>query len=109
MRAWAQALESCAARRKSVLAAFFSGSKEVLPWPVAAPRVKDASAVSPKGVCMTRAEFLEAASDRLSEAIILLTAAGEDCLAFEVEAIADRVEFRAVPVAVKKRAVDLER
>ncbi len=54
---------------------------------------------------MTRAEFLEAASERLSEAIILLTAAGEDCLAFEVEAIADRVDFSAVPVAVKKRAV----
>ena len=33
---------------------------------------------------MTRAEFLEAASERLSEASILLTAAGEDCLAFEV-------------------------
>ena len=58
---------------------------------------------------MTRAELLEAASERLSGAIILLTAAGEDCLAFEVEAIADRVEFSAVPVAVKKRAGGLER
>lgn len=64
---------------------------------------------SPKGVCMTRAEFLEAATERLSEVIILLTAAGEDCLALEVEAIADRVEFRAIPVAVKKRKVGLER
>lgn len=63
----------------------------------------------PKGVCMTRAELLEAASERLSEAIILLTAAGEDCLAFEVEAIADRVDFSAVPVAVQKRAGALER
>ncbi len=57
---------------------------------------------------MTRAEFLEAASERLSEAIILLTAAGEDCLAFELEAIADRVDLRAVPVAVKSRADDCE-
>ena len=55
---------------------------------------------------MTRAELLEAASERLSGAIILLTAAGEDCLAFEVQAITDRVEFSAVPVAVKKRAVE---
>jgi hypothetical protein len=58
---------------------------------------------------MTRAELLEAASDRLSEAIILLTAAGEDRLAFEVEGIADRVDLRAVPTVVKKRAVGLER
>ena len=58
---------------------------------------------------MTRAELLEAVSERLSAAIILLTAAGEDCLAFEVEAIADRVEFSAVPVAVKTRAGGLER
>ena len=53
---------------------------------------------------MTRAEFLEAAFERLSEAVILLTAAGEDCLAFEVEAIAESLDFRTVPVAVKKAA-----
>jgi hypothetical protein len=58
---------------------------------------------------MTRAELLEAVSERLSGAIIFLTAAGEDCLGFEVEAIADRVEFSAVPVAVKTRAGGLER
>lgn len=73
------------------------------------PRVKDETAVSLRGVFMTRAELLEAASDRLSEAIILLTAAGEDCLAFDVEAIADRVDLSAVPVAVKKRVVGFER
>ena len=56
---------------------------------------------------MTRAELLEAASEHLRGAIILLTAAGEDRLAFDVEALADRVEFRAAPSAVKKRAVAL--
>ena len=57
---------------------------------------------------MTRAELLKAVSERLSEAIILLTAAGEDCLAFDVEAIADRVDFSAVSSAVKRRAGGLE-
>ena len=38
MRAWEQGFASRAAlARKSVIAAFYSGSKEVLPWPVAAP------------------------------------------------------------------------
>ena len=55
---------------------------------------------------MTRAEFLKAASQRLSEAIIFLTAAEEDRLAFDLEAIADRVEFRTVPFAVKTRAAE---
>ena len=32
MRAWEQGFAS-----ESVIAAFYSGSKEVLPWPVAAP------------------------------------------------------------------------
>ena len=58
---------------------------------------------------MTRAELLKAASERLSEAIILLTAAGEDCLAFDVEAIADRVDLSAVSSAVKRRVGGLER
>ena len=53
---------------------------------------------------MTRAELLEAASERLSGAIVLLTAAGEDCLAFEVEAIADRVDVGTVPLTVTTRA-----
>ena len=58
---------------------------------------------------MTRAKLLEAASDRLNEAVILLTAAGEDGLAFEVEAIAGRVELSPMPIAVKARPGGLER
>ena len=98
-----------AARAEFATAAFYNGSKEVLPWPVAAPRELRMRRRQPKGVCMARAELLEAVSERSSGVIILLTAAGEDCLAFEVHAIADRVEFSAVSVAVKTRAGGLER
>jgi hypothetical protein len=44
---------------------------------------------------MTCAELLEAASEHLLGAIILLTAASEDRLAFDVEALTDRVDFSA--------------
>ena len=46
---------------------------------------------------MDRAELLAAASEHLSTAIILLTAAGEDRLALDVEEIADWVDFSRVP------------
>jgi len=42
---------------------------------------------------MTRAELLEAASSRLTEAALLLVAAGEDHLAAETEELAEWVEF----------------
>jgi hypothetical protein len=44
---------------------------------------------------MTRTELLDAAGERLSQAVILLTAAGEDCLAFQVEAVAEGLEHVA--------------
>ena len=44
---------------------------------------------------MTRAELLEAASSKLTEAAILLLVAGEDHLATEVEEITERVDFSA--------------
>ncbi len=84
---------------------FLSSSNEVLPVPYCALRVKDRSAFS-RRVRMKRAELLEAATEHLSGAVVLLTAAGEDCLAFEVEAIVDRIDFSGVPIAVEKRAKD---
>ena len=44
---------------------------------------------------MTRAELLEAASSKLTEAAILVLVAGEDRLATEVEEITERVDFSA--------------
>ncbi|HEX2449014.1 MAG TPA: hypothetical protein VHK26_12665 [Methyloceanibacter sp.] len=46
---------------------------------------------------MDRAELLAAASHHLTAAIILLTAAGEDRLALDVEEIAEWVDFSSVP------------
>jgi hypothetical protein len=42
---------------------------------------------------MNREELLEAASQHLSRAIILLTAAGEDRLALAIEEVADSFDF----------------
>ena len=42
---------------------------------------------------MNREELLEAASQHLSRAIILLTAAGEDRLALAIEEVADLFDF----------------
>jgi hypothetical protein len=42
---------------------------------------------------MNREELLEAASQYLSRAIILLTAAGEDRLALAIEEVADSFDF----------------
>jgi hypothetical protein len=42
---------------------------------------------------MTRAELLEAASSRLTEAALFLVAADEDHLAADAEELAERVEF----------------
>jgi hypothetical protein len=53
---------------------------------------------------MTRAELLDAAGERLSQAVILLTAAGEDCLAFQVEAVAEEVEAAPRVIAPRARA-----
>jgi hypothetical protein len=55
-----------------------------------------------RGYVMTRAELIEAASKHLSEAIILLIAAGEDHLAIDVEALVDRVDLRAIPFRVSQ-------
>ena len=46
---------------------------------------------------MTRAELLEAASMKLAEAVLLLTAAGEKRLARDAEELAEQVEFNAMP------------
>jgi hypothetical protein len=48
---------------------------------------------------MTRTELLEAASQHLTNAAVLLTAAGEDRLALDVEHIVEWVEFANVPAA----------
>ena len=51
---------------------------------------------------MTRAEILETAFSKLTEAAILLTAAGEDFLAADAEELAERVDdFIPVPVVGK--------
>ena len=42
---------------------------------------------------MTRVELLEAASIRLTEAALLLVAAGEDHLAGDAEELSEQVEF----------------
>lgn len=42
---------------------------------------------------MKRSELLEAASQRLEHAILLLFAAGEECLGSDVEDLANRVEL----------------
>ena len=44
---------------------------------------------------MTRAELLEAASSKLTEAAILLLVVGEDRLATEIEEITEQVECSA--------------
>ena len=46
---------------------------------------------------MTRAELLEAASGRLTQAALLLAAAGEDRFAADAEELAERVEQSQVP------------
>jgi hypothetical protein len=46
---------------------------------------------------MTRAEILDAASMKLAEVVILLTAAGEKRLAQDAEELAEQVEFSTVP------------
>ena len=50
---------------------------------------------------MDRRELLEAASQHLATAIILLTAAGEDRLALDLEAIASRLAFTSLPLDAK--------
>jgi hypothetical protein len=50
---------------------------------------------------MTRAELLDAASMKLAEVVILLTAAGEKRLAQDAEELAECVEFNAVPLKGK--------
>jgi hypothetical protein len=57
---------------------------------------------------MTRDELLEAASQHLTNAAVLLTAAGEDRLALDVEEIAEWVDFTKVPFAHKARPVRSE-
>ena len=42
---------------------------------------------------MTRSELLKAASQRLEHAVLLLTAAGEERLATDVEELVSRVDF----------------
>jgi hypothetical protein len=44
---------------------------------------------------MTRAELLEGASQRLLEAVLLLTVAGEDRLASDIERLAGWIDFVA--------------
>lgn len=44
---------------------------------------------------MTRAELLEGASPRLLEAVLLLTVAGEDRLASDIERLAGWIDFVA--------------
>jgi hypothetical protein len=46
---------------------------------------------------MTRAELLDAASNKLEEAASLLIAAGEERLAADVVELADWVDFSALP------------
>ena len=46
---------------------------------------------------MTRVELLEAASMKLAEAVLLLTAAGEKRLARDAGELAEQVEFNAMP------------
>jgi hypothetical protein len=46
---------------------------------------------------MNRRELLEAASQHLNTAIILMTAAGEDRLALDVEEIAEWLDFTISP------------
>ncbi len=53
---------------------------------------------------MTRAELLEAASMKLSEAVILLTAAGERQLAYDAGELAEQVELSAVPIRSSQAA-----
>jgi hypothetical protein len=50
---------------------------------------------------MNRKELLEAASQHLSTAIILLTAAGEDRLALDIEEIAGWLDFSSLPSDAK--------
>jgi hypothetical protein len=50
---------------------------------------------------MNRKELLEAASQHLSTAIILLTVAGEDRLALDLEEIAGRLDFPSLPPDAK--------
>ena len=50
---------------------------------------------------MTRAELLDAASTKLAEAVLLLSAAGEQRLAADAEELAELVEFRSVPLERK--------
>ena len=52
-------------------------------------------------VPMTRAELLDAASMKLAEVVILLTADGEKRLAQDTEELAEHVEFIAVPLKGK--------
>lgn len=46
---------------------------------------------------MTRADLLDAASMKLAEVVLLLTAAGEKRLARDAGELAEQVEFSAVP------------
>jgi hypothetical protein len=46
---------------------------------------------------MTRGELLEAASMKLAEAVLLLTAAREKRLARDAEELAEQAEFHAMP------------
>jgi hypothetical protein len=47
---------------------------------------------------MTRAELLEAASGRLTQAALLLADAGEDRFAADAEELAERVDRSQVPL-----------
>lgn len=61
---------------------------------------------------MTRAELLEAAATKLAQAVDLLATAGEQRLAFEAEALAEQVQFSAVPFKTpspRTRAEDLQK
>jgi hypothetical protein len=51
---------------------------------------------------MNRKQLLEAASQHLSTAIILLTAAGEDRLALDVEEIVGWLDFSSLPSDAKQ-------
>ena len=46
---------------------------------------------------MTRVELLEAASMKLAEVVLLLTAAGEKRLARDAGELAEQVEFNTLP------------
>ena len=72
-----------------------TGPFRLYPQRVIAPSVCD-SILRPEAEgdgLMNRKELLEAASQHLSTAIILLTVAGEDRLALDVEEIAGRLDF----------------